>query len=392
VPGRRSTSQRHMEPIVASPLRAVTRMLSSLLVARWSALTCGMIAGAGLPDTLCAQRPIMLDSSVVVARGVPSPNKPYTELKDGRLLIHSAPEKVVLLIDPVRRTMDTIGREGRGPGEYVMPISSRVLSDGRIAVLDPSLARLTTWTVDGKPESVVAVAPFALHFDADLDQQKRVYWGDVPAHGRQFLGPGDRPGRHPDSTWLYRLTPPASRYDTVAALVHREAAWIGSAYKVPLLYGAQDAWGVLPDGTLWIARVREHRVDRLPPGRPWSIGPSRAWEPVHTTAADERLIPDLSRNPRRDSVPRPMAKIKPPFDYALASDDGEVWTHLSHRAGSTRELFAVFPPSGPSRTTVSLPLHRRVVRLSRASVYALFEDEDGEWILEQYPRPAGFDR
>lgn len=381
-----------MEPIVALPPRVAIPMLPKAFVRVGLAFACGILVRAGLPDTLGAQRPVVLDSSVVVARGLPSPTKSYSELKDGRLLTHSASEKVVLLVDPVRRTIDTVGREGQGPGEYVMPISSRVLADGRIAVLDPGIARLTIWTVDGKPDSVVAVPQFTLHFDADLDQLKRVYWGDVPAHGRQFLGPGDRPGRHPDSTWLYRLAPPAERYDTVAALVQREAAWIGSAYKVPLLYGAQDAWGVLPDGTLWVARVREHRIDRLPPGKPWRNGPSRAWEPVHTTAADARMIPDLSRNPRRDSVPRPMAKVKPPFDYAIAGDDGEVWTHLSRRAGSTRELFAVFPPTGPSLVTVSLPLHRRVVRLSRAFVYTLFEDEDGEWVLEQYPRPAVFDR
>ncbi len=353
---------------------------------RWLVSCSSIVCLAVSPAVASAQSPIVLHSAAVIARGLPSPGKAFAELKDGRLLTHSAADRVVLLIDPRRGTFDTLGREGHGPGEHVIPLASGVLTDGRIALVDLGNLRLTSWKADKKLDSIVAVPAFALHFDADLDAEGRVYWGDFPANSPAFQGPADRRGRHPDSTWLYRLNPPSTRYDTVASLIHQPAAWIGSTYKLPLLYGARDVWGVLRNGTIWIARARENRIDRLSHGGRWRLGTPRPWVPVPTSEADVRMARDLSRSPR-DSLPRPMAKHRPPFDYAVASDEGEVWTHQSRRPGVTQELFAVFPPTGPSLLTVSLPARRRLVRISRVVIYAMAEDEDGSWILEQYRRP-----
>jgi hypothetical protein len=256
-------------------------------------------------------------------------------------------------------------------------------------VLDRSNIRLTTWFPDGKLDTTVSVPLFAaLHFDVDLDAQGRIYWGDIPPEGRQFMGPQDRAGRHPDSTWLYRYAPLRPGYDTVASLVHRPAVTIGSTYRLPMRFGEQDAWGVLPGGELWVARSGQNRVDRqLPTGR-WQLGVPRTWRPVRTAASERRLVPNLATPERGDSIPYPTARVKPPFDYALADDAGEVWTHLHQPIGASTELFAVFPVTGASRATVALPHGRRVVRLSSTWVYALAEDEDGGWNLERYPRPS----
>ena len=355
-------------------------------VSRWLVSGCSILSFAVRAADGSAQNLVVLDSAAVVARDVPFSGKPLAELKDGRLLTFSNSDKVVLLIDPRRGTFDTLGREGRGPGEYLTILAAAVLTDGRIAAVDLSNSRLTIWKADKKLDSIAAVPPSALYFDAELDAEGRVYWKDIPANSPAFLGPIDRPGRHPDSSWLYRLKPPSKRHDTVASLVHRPAAWIGSAYKLPLLYGAQDVWGVLPDGTIWIARTRENRVDRLSRDGPWRLGTPRPWQPIPTSDADARMAANLSGSPP-DSLPRPMAKHRPPFDYAVAGDEGEVWTHQSRPPGAARELFAVFPPAGPSLLTVSLPARRRLVRVSSAVIYALVEAEDGSWVLEEYRRP-----
>ena len=332
-----------------------------------------------------------LGRASVIARGLPRPDKPYSQLKDGRLITHSARETVVLLIDPSRQSVDTLGREGSGPGEYRVPIASQALADGRVAVLDMTGLRMTIWRPDKTLDSILTVPAGALRFDADLDPNRKVYWQDIPAHSPAFLSPGDRPGRHPDSTWLYRIALPGPRYDTVASMIQREAGWIESVFKLPLLHGGQDAWGVLPDGSLWIARVREHRIDRLAPDGIWRQGMPRRWVQVATRPSDVRLI----RKPGgtiRDSMPRPMAKVRPPFDYAVASDDGFVWTHLTESLRRGTELLAVFPPSGDSRLTVSLPRGRRIVRISSNAVFALAETDEGEWQLEQYPLPQAVRR
>ncbi len=335
-----------------------------------------------------SQAPIVLGPPTVVARDIPAfNNQPLDELRDGRLLVLGVSE--VVIVDPRTGAKVQLGREGQGPGEYSSPAAVQVLQDGRLAVLDRSNARLTTWQSDGALDTTVSVPLFAaLNFVVDLDAQGRIYWGDIAPEGRQFMGPQDRPGRHPDSTWLYRFTPPRTGFDTVASLVHRPAVTIGSAYRLPLRFGPQDVWGVLPDGGLWVVRVGQHRVDRRSPSGSWRIGVGRPWQPVRTVAAEERRVPDLSTPARGDSIAYPTARVKPPFDYAIADDRGEVWTHLNQALSARFELFAVFPLTGASKATMALPKGRRIVRLSTAYVYALAEDEEGVLILERYDRPG----
>lgn len=295
-----------------------------------AAIVLGMLGGeVATPAAGYAQQaPVLLGPPSVIAREVPFSGRAHSELPDGRLLTYGVAELVT--IDPRTGIIDTIGRQGQGPGEYQGFLSAaRALDDGRIAALDRHSLRVTIWRADRTLDTTISVPHFALHFTSELDAQGRVYWGDIPADGRQYLGPGDRPGRHPDSTWLYRLAPPQASFDTIGAIIHRPSATIGSQYRIPVRFGGQDFWGILQDGTLWVARVRENRVDRRPPGRGWQIGTPRAWRPVRTTRADRRMIPDLSTPDPRDSVTHPMAPAKPPFDYAVAADDGEVWTHKS---------------------------------------------------------------
>lgn len=84
-----------------------------------------------------------LDAPVIVARGLPFPAESYSAHKDGRLFTHSGADTLVLLVDPARHRVDTLGREGKGPGEYTLPNASRALADGRVAILDAGTPRLT---------------------------------------------------------------------------------------------------------------------------------------------------------------------------------------------------------------------------------------------------------
>jgi hypothetical protein len=65
----------------------------------------------------------------------------------GRLFILDNKERRVVLTDEGFRHFVYAGRPGAGPGEFREPVSIGVLSDGRIAVLDRALRRVTIFRV-----------------------------------------------------------------------------------------------------------------------------------------------------------------------------------------------------------------------------------------------------
>lgn len=315
------------------------------------------------------------------------PVRQLVELPDGRLLAISG--RALVLLDLVDGLADTVGRNGEGPGEYEF-ISQPHLRDGRLWALDPMQQRLLSWELNGTPADVVtfpvviAASPYA------VDTMGHIYHEQPTTTGFVVTGQEIDTTRSKDSTWVYRFSPPDAKRDTVARLF--EVGWeavrfSGGVSRMRRDYVSADRWGVLPDGTLWIARGQENRVDRRAPDGSWTIGMPRAWTPVATVEADQRYLgqmPGLNRE--SDSIARPMAETKGPFIEAVAAPDGEVWTRMNQPAGYTQERYAIFPVSGPSTRTVAPGLGEDVVAISAEWVYTVTEDEVGLATLRKYAR------
>lgn len=312
------------------------------------------------------------------------------ELPDGRVAFAQARVPAVVRADLSTGVQDTIGRKGSGPGEYQAP--GRVhLKHGRLGVFDFQLYRLTTWNDDGTVLESSTVPPRAT-FAMQLDSLGHVYYEQMPAH--VFIGGEGGPDtkRVKDSTWIFRTAAEwGARTDTVARRYEIGQVQIrmgDGAMFLSRLYQAPDVWGVLSDGTIWIARGRENRIDRRAPDGTWTIGTPRSFAPIPTSREDRKKVQPFRPFPGADTIYQPMAEEKGPFSEAVAADDGEVWTRLHQPRGFTRERYAIFPRSGPSTRTVSLPLGRRILAISAAHVYAVIEDDDGFWSIERYPRPG----
>ena len=92
-------------------------------------------------------------------RQLTSPNAEYIEpfdlisgfraLPDGRVLVSDGIGEVVVAVDIAAGVADTLGRKGKGPGEYTMPDRLFALPDGRTLLLDLGNGRMTTIEVDG---------------------------------------------------------------------------------------------------------------------------------------------------------------------------------------------------------------------------------------------------
>ena len=318
------------------------------------------------------------------------PMQNLVELPDGRVGFAQARVPAVIRADFATGKLDTIGRKGSGPGEYESPGRVHVRG-GRLGAFDYRLYRFTPWNDDGTVLESSTIPPRAT-FAMQLDTLGHVYYEQMPAH--VFIGGdgGPDPDRSKDSTWIFRTAAEwGSRTDTVARRYEIGQVQIrmgDGAMFLPRLYQAPDVWGVLPDGTLWIARGRENRIDRRAPDGTWTTGTPRPFTPIPTTDADRRKVQPFRPFAGSDTVYQPMAAEKGPFSEAVAAADGEVWTRLHQPHGFTTESYAIFPVTGPSTRSVSLPLGRRVLAIGARHVYAVVEDDDGFWTLERYARRA----
>ena len=90
------------------------------------------------------------------------------------------------------------------------------------------------------------------------------------------------------------------------------------------VFSGTDQWGALPDGSLWVARVYENRVDWRDPAGKWTRGEPLPDRVLEVTRYDRELF--LRRFPpelRSTAEQLPFAPVKPPFEAGLAGPGGE---------------------------------------------------------------------
>jgi len=184
------------------------------------------------------------------------------EKADGRVLVADPPGQVLLRVDFATGTADTLGGEGRGPGEYrfpdqvfPLPGDSSLLTDlgnGRLVALGPD-DEFTDWlpgsanTGEGHTRLLLPTA--------------------VDANGRFYLSDGYPPeGDPPDSVRILRLERSDGTGTTVAWSWRPETTPRERGDKRPMLT-PRDSWDVGGDGRVAVARARGFGLDwYLPDG------------------------------------------------------------------------------------------------------------------------------
>jgi hypothetical protein len=354
---------------------------------RSSALAALLVAaGCGGAEAGAGRLEVVLDSADVTLGGLDFVSG-LAELPDRRVVITQPGVPSVLFADLETGDVDTVGRAGEGPGEYRFP--GQLFMQGRqVRMFDFGPRRLTTWNADGSLAGSLAIATMP-GLTVAFDTVGYMYAEQPTMEGFFLVGQELDSTRSKDSTYVYRFRPNEPARDTIARLyeIGNEVIRIGGGIaRRRRLYQSADLWGVLPDGTLWIARGRENRIDRRSPDGTWSIGTPRPFTPIPTTGADRQKLAPVRGLPG-DSVERELPKEKGPYLDAIAAPDGEVWTRLNQPAGFARELYAIHPVTGVPERTVSMPKDHRVRAITAAYVYATQEDEDGFQVLARYRRP-----
>jgi hypothetical protein len=321
------------------------------------------------------------------------------ELKDGRLVFADTRTKLFLRADLKNGKVDTLGTRvdslaPHGPvSHYKFPGWVAHLRGDTVALVDFSALRTTLWNEAGRPLGVLPVKPVGGAAPVLMyDTLGRGYKVDYQA----VLGGGE-PGRslRPDSIPVLRIALAGGTVDTVALLASPEygdATFGEQVQQAAKVFAPQDFFGVLPDGTAWVARGRENRVDWRSPNGSWTRGTSHPYAKIPVTQADkDRVLTQVREHGKQFGMPQdlrvvyPFADTKPPFELALGRPTGEVWLQRPRKQDDAGLVYDVFDRKGTWQREVAFPQDASLVGFGSAgAVYASVKNGDGSRTVAKY--------
>ncbi|MBP6772333.1 MAG: hypothetical protein KA154_04990 [Gemmatimonadaceae bacterium] len=271
----------------------------------------------------------------------------------------------------------SLGRQGKGPGEYGFVIDAQLASNGLVTWFDNTQMRIATVSLDGKPGPVTRLMPPYTMANLMLVDTQLVIL-DIPVGAK--LG---------DTVMASYRTVPASGTPTVLARVRAAAIFTaGSEGFIPMRSpflpvavghvsargdvahsnGAQYDVEVFPRGAAaW--RLRVEVPVRSVTSRDRDSTVNRVLK-VFKAASESALPPNV-----RDSFAK-MGSTFPPLADLRVLRDGTVWIRPTPPAGATSARWDVFSRDGQRVGQVLLPHTARVWDGERGWVLVSEQGED----------------
>jgi hypothetical protein len=342
------------------------------------------------------------------------------ELRDGRLLVADARDKILHLVDLRAGTASKVGREGAGPGEYGMPQSLVALPADTTLLFDPMNGRLLLLLPDGTPGPVLRIeepSPATRGPPRAADARGRFYY--------ELSRPGE-PGSpyHSSKADVVRYDRVTGRADILAALQLPEKLSTG-ARSLPggMLqrftnkpFASQDIAAFATDGRVAIVRARDYHVEWLGPDGKQVIGPATPYDRVRVTPAErEAFLKSQSRSagsiivrappggasapgagaPRAAPIPRgsdpfdqpvEWPEYKPPFlaGAGWVAPDGRLWVLKTRAHDDPVPVYDIFDGGGHLVERIALPPSTRLAGFGRGVVYLARTDADDLLWLGRY--------
>src|SRR4051794_89630 len=348
------------------------------------------VCGAGLALALaaCSATPKTPVLTVELPPAVDTLRAPFRDaagavwLGGQRWALVSEGSGVVSIVDFAAHSLGPLG--GRQSKELKNPFAVYVAAE-TLGVSDWGLRRVTLWTLDGQLGRTIA-ATAATHgaLPRARDAAGHFYAAIMPRPGPD--GSGNR-----DSAAIVRTTPDLARADTVARLAPLDITEVqgeaGRRFERRVFSGT-DQWGVVPDGSIWIARVYQNRVEWIDPSGKVTRGESLPDRVLEVTRADRELF--VRRFPaelRSTAEQLPYAAVKPPFESAFTGADGTVWLHKSRSVADSTGRYQVVDRQGRLRREIRVPGYARILAAGPSRAFAV-EADSSSLLLLQFAVPG----
>lgn len=366
----------------------------------------------------CSALPAAAQDAPARSLGAPTAEfaRPFTrvasvrELRDGRVLVLDAQERLIHLIDFRTGAAERVGRHGRGPGEYEWPDYLLPLPGDSTLIFDGASGRLVLITPEGKSSAIPSrwgLTAGDSRFLPKASDARGGLYNDAPPIRRFTDG---RPPEYTDSAAIQRWDRVRGRRDTVAYVPRRRpsgraTAGAAAAAAQQPVFPAFDQWAVAPDG--WITNVQHdpYRVEFIRPDGSRVSGPPIPYERVRVTDAvkawwrAEQQKPRLtlvvnrgassfSMRPGRFEEPDEWPEFLPPFLYGDVSvaPDGRVWV-ARMTVLDAAPVYDVIDRTGRVAFRVTLAKRAQVVGFGNGTLYVARMDEDDLQYLQRYGIP-----
>jgi hypothetical protein len=300
-----------------------------------------------------------------------------------RWAVVSPPNSEVAIVDFGAHTVVPLGATTKGALQH--PNTIFTLGD-TLFVSDWGLRRTTVWASNGAMvRSIPASDVAGGALPRAQDGAGRLYYEVAPP--ARADGSGNR-----DSAAVVRLAPNATHADTLGRLGPLDLAEVtsdaGRRFERRVFSG-QDAWGATVDGSVWIARVYQNRVDWVGVDGKVARGAALSDRILEVTRTDRELF--IRRFPpelRTTAEQLPFAPVKPPFERAFLGPDQMVWLEKSEAVtDSARRYHLVGRDGKPVREIRVKGFWNRALGASPTTVLVAEPDSNGYRLLEA-PLPA----
>lgn len=312
----------------------------------------------------------------------------YAEVVDGawlggdRWAIVAPLDVTVGIVEPGAGRVASLG--GDGTREIRNPASVFLTAD-TLHVSDWGLRRISVWTLDGKLARTIP-SPGAARgaLPRARDRAGRFYLELHP-----FPGPDGSGNR--DSATVVRASPDFAVLDTVARLTPLDVAEVagesGRRFERRALSG-EDHWGVVPDGSLWVARVYANRVDWRSPRGEWIRGQALPDRVLEVTRYDRELFYRRFPPELRSTAERlPFAAVKPPFEAGLTAPSGHVWLEKSRAPVDSARRYHEVDREGQLLREIRIPGPGRIVAVGAEAALVAERMQQGTRFI-RFPLPA----
>ncbi|MDH5805915.1 MAG: hypothetical protein OEZ54_12110 [Gemmatimonadota bacterium] len=197
------------------------------------------------------------------------------EFPDGRLLVVDQRERSVSIVDFESGTRANIGREGRGPGEYLRPFAIVTLPGDTLSVYDSGNRRLFLVAPNGRssttrnlPEELFGAG--GLSQPRGADRNGNIYFEKSSFASTQNI---------PTHASILRVNVATGSVDSVAAVLVRDSL----NRRVLHPFVQRDAWDVLRNGSLTVVRGSDHHIEIITSGNVETKGQGVDFTPAPLT-------------------------------------------------------------------------------------------------------------
>jgi hypothetical protein len=380
-------------------------------------------------------------------RTLPAPNATYEEpfssvgvgtvreLRDGRVIVADARDKVVQRIDFRSGAAVAIGREGSGPAEFGMPLrvfgapaDTTLLFDPlntRYLVIGPDAKPINTFRTEAEtPARGAGPGGARVMIGGGLMARVSDSRGRLFAEGSSLSIDADGRPKSADSAAIVRYDRGTRRVDTLAfvKLPPTNIQMSGGANNQRIMIGGanpltpRDEWTVFPDGRVAIVRAADYHVDWIMPDGSKRSSPPVRYTPIRMTAAEIRHEEGLRNAARANQMSIMMTQdgsgsrrtaqmgppagapplepltdwpaVKPPFrpgfQSVLARPNGELWVRRTEGASAKGTLYDVINAAGAVAYQVRIQDGWTLVGFGNGTVYTTKKDEDDLVYLQRH--------